>query len=219
MSTDSIEVDDPAEMIHEEDETDGCSVVSLHDLSDHRPESASPVPGPSNSSRSRFDTDRLFNSGVHKSVISQNEYCSTSKAYNKVSAIKSSRVSPAQTSDLEAQRDCWEESVLSTSQQRIETNDDIASSSCCKPSVIVSPNNTMSDQSETVVTSTASSSEPTTINTVEALQSALECDNDVQVMVSNDLLETPEFRALMQNMEHSAIIGKTFFDNYAWIGT
>ena len=42
---------------------------------------------------------------------------------------------------------------------------------------------------------------PITVDTVEALQSALACDNDVQLVVSNELLETPEFKALMQNMD------------------
>ena len=44
--------------------------------------------------------------------------------------------------------------------------------------------------------------QPITVDTVEALQSALACDNDVQLVVSNELLETPEFKALMQNMDH-----------------
>ena len=39
-----------------------------------------------------------------------------------------------------------------------------------------------------------------TVDTVEALQSALACNNDVQLVVSNELLETSEFRALMHNM-------------------
>ena len=43
--------------------------------------------------------------------------------------------------------------------------------------------------------------QPITVDTVEALQSALACDNDVQLVVSNELLETPEFKALMQNMD------------------
>ena len=44
--------------------------------------------------------------------------------------------------------------------------------------------------------------QPITVDTVEALQSALACDNDVQLVVSNELLETPEFKALMQNMDN-----------------
>ena len=39
------------------------------------------------------------------------------------------------------------------------------------------------------------------MDTVEALQSALASEADVQLVVSNHLLDTPEFRALMQNME------------------
>ena len=50
---------------------------------------------------------------------------------------------------------------------------------------------------------------PTTINTVEALHSALACDSDVQLVVSNQLMETPEFKALMQDMEHSSILDQT----------
>ena len=44
-----------------------------------------------------------------------------------------------------------------------------------------------------------------TIHTVEELESALACDNNVQLVVSNELLETPEFCALMQNMEETTI--------------
>ena len=46
--------------------------------------------------------------------------------------------------------------------------------------------------------------QPITVDTVEALQSALACDNDVQLVVSNELLETPEFKALMQHMDQSS---------------
>ena len=50
---------------------------------------------------------------------------------------------------------------------------------------------------------------PITVDTVEALQSALACDNDVQLVVSNELLETPEFKALMQNMDQSNTVASS----------
>jgi uncharacterized Zn-finger protein len=70
-------------------------------------------------------------------------------------------------------------------------------------SVIVSPSS-VSDQAPSSPTSFSfSGQQPITVDTVEALQSALACDNDVQLVVSNELLETPEFKALMQNMDQS----------------
>eukprot|EP00090_Calanus_glacialis_P044895 TRINITY_DN805_c0_g1_i1.p1 TRINITY_DN805_c0_g1~~TRINITY_DN805_c0_g1_i1.p1 ORF type:complete len:1394 (-),score=273.33 TRINITY_DN805_c0_g1_i1:540-4721(-) len=70
-------------------------------------------------------------------------------------------------------------------------------------SVIVSPGS-VSDQPPSSPTSFSfSGQQPITVDTVEALQSALACDNDVQLVVSNELLETPEFKALMQNMDQS----------------
>ncbi len=39
------------------------------------------------------------------------------------------------------------------------------------------------------------------MDTVEALRSALASEADVQLVVSNHLLDTPEFRALMQNLD------------------
>jgi len=70
-------------------------------------------------------------------------------------------------------------------------------------SVIVSPGS-VPDQAPSSPTSFSfSGQQPITVDTVEALQSALACDNDVQLVVSNELLETPEFKALMQNMDQS----------------
>merc|ERR1719219_826529 len=71
-------------------------------------------------------------------------------------------------------------------------------------SVIVSHN---SDQPPSSPASfSLAGQQPITVDTVEALQSALACDNDVQLVVSNELLETPEFKALMQNMDHGAAL-------------
>jgi hypothetical protein len=45
------------------------------------------------------------------------------------------------------------------------------------------------------------SQEPITVDTVEALRSALASEADVQLVVSNHLLDTPEFRALMHSLD------------------
>ena len=70
-------------------------------------------------------------------------------------------------------------------------------------SVIVSHNSEGSKTSQSPASFSLSGQQPITVDTVEALQSALACDNDVQLVVSNDLLETPEFKALMQTMDQS----------------
>lgn len=74
-------------------------------------------------------------------------------------------------------------------------------------SVIVSANNSLDEDhnrsSSPIFTQSLASQQPITVDTIEALQSALACDNDVQLVVSNELLETNEFRALMQSMEQS----------------
>lgn len=72
-------------------------------------------------------------------------------------------------------------------------------------SVIVSASNSL-DEDRTrsrspIFTQSLATQQPITVDTIEALQSALACDNDVQLVVSNELLETNEFRALMQSME------------------
>ena len=46
---------------------------------------------------------------------------------------------------------------------------------------------------------------PITIHTVEELQNALASDKNVQLVVSNELLDTPEFKALIQNMQETNI--------------
>lgn len=72
-------------------------------------------------------------------------------------------------------------------------------------SVIVSASNSLDENrsSSPIFTQSLASQQPITVDTIEALQSALACDNDVQLVVSNELLETNEFRALMQSMEQS----------------
>merc|ERR1711923_610015 len=69
-------------------------------------------------------------------------------------------------------------------------------------SVIVSHNSDL-PPSQSPASFSFAGQQPITVDTVEALQSALACDNDVQLVVSNELLETPEFKALMQNMDQS----------------
>jgi len=70
-------------------------------------------------------------------------------------------------------------------------------------SVIVSPGSVPDQAPSSPASFSFSGQQPITVDTVEALQSALACDNDVQLVVSNELLETPEFKALMQNMDQS----------------
>jgi len=70
-------------------------------------------------------------------------------------------------------------------------------------SVIVSPGAVTEQPLSSPTSFSFSGQQPITVDTVEALQSALACDNDVQLVVSNELLETPEFKALMQNMDQS----------------
>ena len=70
-------------------------------------------------------------------------------------------------------------------------------------SVIVSHNSDL-PPSQSPASFSFAGQQPITVDTVEALQSALACDNDVQLVVSNELLETPEFKALMQNMDQSS---------------
>jgi len=70
-------------------------------------------------------------------------------------------------------------------------------------SVIVSPGSVTDQPPSSPASISFSGQQPITVDTVEALQSALACDNDVQLVVSNELLETPEFKALMQNMDQS----------------
>merc|ERR1719268_275486 len=81
-------------------------------------------------------------------------------------------------------------------------------SSSSPSSVIVSSSSSSPPPLPTSSPSPASISlagqQPITVDTVEALQSALACDNDVQLVVSNELLETPEFKALMQHMDQSS---------------
>ena len=69
-------------------------------------------------------------------------------------------------------------------------------------SVIVSHNSDL-PPSQSPASFSFAGQQPITVDTVEALQSALACDNDVQLVVSNELLETPEFKALMHNMDQS----------------
>ena len=40
---------------------------------------------------------------------------------------------------------------------------------------------------------------------MEELQNALASDKNVQLVVSNELLDTPEFKALIQNMQETNI--------------
>ena len=88
-----------------------------------------------------------------------------------------------------------------------------SSSSSARPSsssVIVSHNSDLPPAaSQSPASFSLPGQEPITVDTVEALQSALACDNDVQLVVSNDLLETPEFKALMQNMDQSNTVQST----------
>ena len=69
-------------------------------------------------------------------------------------------------------------------------------------SVIVS-HNSEAPPSQSPASFSLAGQQPITVDTVEALQTALACDDDVQLVVSNELLETPEFKALMQNMDNS----------------
>jgi len=70
-------------------------------------------------------------------------------------------------------------------------------------SVIVSHNSDLPSSQSQAASFSMTGQQPITVDTVEALQTALACDNDVQLVVSNELLETPEFKALMQNMDQS----------------
>ena len=76
-------------------------------------------------------------------------------------------------------------------------------------SVIVSHNSDLHPSQSQAASFSLTGQQPITVDTVEALQSALACDNDVQLVVSNELLETPEFKALMQNMDQSNTVASS----------
>ena len=76
-------------------------------------------------------------------------------------------------------------------------------------SVIVSHNSDLPSSQSQAASFSLTGQQPITVDTVEALQSALACDNDVQLVVSNELLETPEFKALMQNMDQSNTVASS----------
>ena len=155
-----------------------------------------------------------------QSVISQLQSSSIPHKYHKTSIINS---------PWEMERQVKRSSSITSNQETInsELRVNVAETDNTTPthsppttsSVIVSPASTSENTSPNLPKPTNSQShsasisigchQPITVDTVEALQTALAGDNGGQWVVSNEPLETPEFKALMRNINQASGYVKT----------